>query len=72
MTPTSPTGAHEGGLSVRDQIERYRTAFISIVVMVIIAILDPTQEVLIGLASIVIPAVRFGGSATIRYLTGRR
>jgi phospholipid/cholesterol/gamma-HCH transport system substrate-binding protein len=28
---------HEGGLSVRDQIERYRTAFISIVVMVVIA-----------------------------------
>jgi phospholipid/cholesterol/gamma-HCH transport system substrate-binding protein len=28
---------HEGGLSVRDQIERYRTAFISIVVMIIIA-----------------------------------
>jgi phospholipid/cholesterol/gamma-HCH transport system substrate-binding protein len=28
---------HEGGLSVRDQIERYRTAFISIVVMVLLA-----------------------------------
>jgi phospholipid/cholesterol/gamma-HCH transport system substrate-binding protein len=28
---------HEGGLTVRDQIERYRTAFISVVVMVIIA-----------------------------------
>ncbi len=28
---------HEGGLSVRDQIERYRTAFISVVTMVIIA-----------------------------------
>jgi phospholipid/cholesterol/gamma-HCH transport system substrate-binding protein len=28
---------HEGGLSVRDQIERYRTAFVSIVVMVLIA-----------------------------------
>src|SRR6201994_849038 len=28
---------HEGGLSVRDQIERYRTAFISIVVMIVIA-----------------------------------
>jgi phospholipid/cholesterol/gamma-HCH transport system substrate-binding protein len=28
---------HEGGLTVRDQIERYRTAFISVVVMVVIA-----------------------------------
>src|SRR5271166_3438453 len=28
---------HEGGLSVRDQIERYRTAFISVVVMVVVA-----------------------------------
>jgi phospholipid/cholesterol/gamma-HCH transport system substrate-binding protein len=34
MTPTDP---HEGGLSVRDQIERYRTAFISVVTMVVIA-----------------------------------
>jgi phospholipid/cholesterol/gamma-HCH transport system substrate-binding protein len=33
----SPAEGHEGGLSVRDQIERYRTAFISVVVMVIIA-----------------------------------
>jgi phospholipid/cholesterol/gamma-HCH transport system substrate-binding protein len=28
---------HEGGLTVRDQIERYRTAFISILVMIVIA-----------------------------------
>lgn len=28
---------HEGGLSVRDQIERYRTAFIAVITMVIIA-----------------------------------
>jgi phospholipid/cholesterol/gamma-HCH transport system substrate-binding protein len=28
---------HEGGLTVRDQIERYRTAFVSVVVMVVIA-----------------------------------
>ena len=28
---------HEGGLSVRDQIERYRTAFIAVVTMVVIA-----------------------------------
>jgi phospholipid/cholesterol/gamma-HCH transport system substrate-binding protein len=28
---------HEGGLTVRDQIERYRTAFISVVVMVVMA-----------------------------------
>jgi phospholipid/cholesterol/gamma-HCH transport system substrate-binding protein len=32
-----PTHKHEGGLSVRDQIERYRTAFIAVVTMVIIA-----------------------------------
>src|SRR5205085_8734140 len=30
-------GSHEGGLSVRDQIERYRTAFISVVSMIVIA-----------------------------------
>jgi phospholipid/cholesterol/gamma-HCH transport system substrate-binding protein len=29
--------AHEGGLSVRDQIERYRTAFIAVVAMIVIA-----------------------------------
>lgn len=29
---------HEGGLSVRDQIERYRTAFIAVITMVIIAV----------------------------------
>jgi phospholipid/cholesterol/gamma-HCH transport system substrate-binding protein len=28
---------HEGGLSVREQIERYRTAFISVITMVVIA-----------------------------------
>jgi phospholipid/cholesterol/gamma-HCH transport system substrate-binding protein len=33
----TPTEGHEGGLSVRDQIERYRAAFISVVVMVVIA-----------------------------------
>ena len=33
-----PTAAgHEGGLSVRDQIERYRTAFIAVVTMIVIA-----------------------------------
>ncbi len=36
MNPQSGHG-HEGGLSVRDQIERYRTAFISVVTMFIIA-----------------------------------
>src|SRR3954452_4719038 len=37
-TPT-PTPGHkrEGGLSVRDQVERYRTAFISVITMVVIA-----------------------------------
>jgi phospholipid/cholesterol/gamma-HCH transport system substrate-binding protein len=33
----NPAGSHEGGLSVREQIERYRTAFIAVVVMVVIA-----------------------------------
>ncbi len=36
MEPTAGHG-HEGGLSVRDQIERYRTAFIAVVTMVVIA-----------------------------------
>ncbi|MHB8234173.1 MAG: MlaD family protein, partial [Solirubrobacteraceae bacterium] len=33
----SPAEGHEGGLSVRDQIERYRTAFLAVVTMVIVA-----------------------------------
>jgi phospholipid/cholesterol/gamma-HCH transport system substrate-binding protein len=33
----SPAENHEGGLSVRDQIERYRTAFIAVVAMVVMA-----------------------------------
>jgi phospholipid/cholesterol/gamma-HCH transport system substrate-binding protein len=33
----NPSEGHEGGLSVREQIERYRTAFISVVTMVVIA-----------------------------------
>jgi phospholipid/cholesterol/gamma-HCH transport system substrate-binding protein len=38
MAPSeTPTGSHEGGLSVRDQIERYRTAFIAVVTMVLLA-----------------------------------
>ncbi len=36
MAPT-PASGHEGGLSVRDQIERYRTAFIAVVTMIVIA-----------------------------------
>jgi phospholipid/cholesterol/gamma-HCH transport system substrate-binding protein len=36
MSPTTPRG-HEGGLSVREQIERYRTAFIAVVTMIVIA-----------------------------------
>ena len=36
MTP--PAGHHEGGLSVRDQIERYRSAFIAVVGMIVLAI----------------------------------
>jgi phospholipid/cholesterol/gamma-HCH transport system substrate-binding protein len=34
---TNRAGAHEGGLSVREQIERYRTAFIAVVTMIVIA-----------------------------------
>jgi phospholipid/cholesterol/gamma-HCH transport system substrate-binding protein len=37
MTPTEGHTGHEGGLSVRDQIERYRTAFLAVVTMVIVA-----------------------------------
>jgi phospholipid/cholesterol/gamma-HCH transport system substrate-binding protein len=39
MTPTKPHGheGHAGGLSVRDQIERYRTAFLAVVTMIIVA-----------------------------------
>jgi phospholipid/cholesterol/gamma-HCH transport system substrate-binding protein len=39
MTPTQPHGheGHEGGLSVRDQIERYRTAFLAVVTMIVVA-----------------------------------
>ncbi len=33
----STPDSHEGGLTVREQIERYRTAFISVVTMIIIA-----------------------------------
>src|SRR3984885_4064333 len=38
-TEPTPTPGHkrEGGLSVRDQIERYRTAFIAVITMVVIA-----------------------------------
>jgi phospholipid/cholesterol/gamma-HCH transport system substrate-binding protein len=35
MTPAEKS--HEGGLSVRDQIERYRSAFIAVVTMIVIA-----------------------------------
>jgi phospholipid/cholesterol/gamma-HCH transport system substrate-binding protein len=34
----NPAGSHEGGLSVREQIERYRSAFIAVVVMFAFAI----------------------------------
>jgi phospholipid/cholesterol/gamma-HCH transport system substrate-binding protein len=33
----TPGESHEGGLSVRDQIERYRSAFIAVVTMIVIA-----------------------------------
>jgi phospholipid/cholesterol/gamma-HCH transport system substrate-binding protein len=33
----TPAEGHEGGLSVRDQIERYRSAFIAVVTMIVIA-----------------------------------
>jgi phospholipid/cholesterol/gamma-HCH transport system substrate-binding protein len=34
----TPTQGHDGGLSVRDQIERYRTAFIAVLAMVAFAL----------------------------------
>ncbi len=37
IDPAESQAAHEGGLSVRDQIERYRSAFIAVVSMVVIA-----------------------------------
>ncbi len=37
MTPSG--SSHEGGLSVREQIERYRTAFVAVVAMIVIAAL---------------------------------
>src|ERR1700729_143423 len=33
----TPTDSHEGGLSVADQIRRYRSAFIAVVSMILIA-----------------------------------
>jgi hypothetical protein len=33
----APTSGHEGGLSLREQIERYRSSFIAVVTMVVIA-----------------------------------
>jgi phospholipid/cholesterol/gamma-HCH transport system substrate-binding protein len=33
----APKTGHEGGLSVRDQIERYRTAFLAVVTMIVVA-----------------------------------
>ncbi len=33
----NPADSHEGGLSVREQIERYRSSFIAVVTMVVIA-----------------------------------
>ena len=33
----APTSGHEHGLSVRDQIERYRSSFIAVVAMILIA-----------------------------------
>ena len=36
MSTPRPQG-HEGGLTVREQIERYRTAFIAVVTMIVIA-----------------------------------
>ncbi len=38
MNPTD-SHSHEGGLSVRDQIERYRSSFIAVVTMIVIAAL---------------------------------
>jgi phospholipid/cholesterol/gamma-HCH transport system substrate-binding protein len=37
MSPTTPGERHEGGLDVRDQIRRYRSAFIAVVAMIVFA-----------------------------------
>lgn len=37
MAPASTPDTHEGGRGIRDQIQRYRTAFISLISMVLIA-----------------------------------
>ncbi len=37
MAPTSHGQGHEGGLGVREQIERYRSAFIAVVSMILLA-----------------------------------
>jgi phospholipid/cholesterol/gamma-HCH transport system substrate-binding protein len=37
MNPNTPKEAHEGGLDVRDQIRRYRSAFLAVVAMIVFA-----------------------------------
>lgn len=37
MTPQTQSGADDAGRGIRDQIERYRTAFVAVVVMILIA-----------------------------------
>jgi phospholipid/cholesterol/gamma-HCH transport system substrate-binding protein len=37
MSPETPKEAHEGGLDVRDQIRRYRSAFLAVVAMIVFA-----------------------------------
>lgn len=37
MEPTGGHHGHEGGLSVRDQIERYRSSFIAVITMIVLA-----------------------------------
>ena len=37
VTPPAPHSAHEGSRGVRDQVERYRSSFIAVVTMIVIA-----------------------------------
>ena len=45
---------------------------VAFVVMVLVAIVAPTQEVLTGLATVVIPAALAGAEAARRYIKRRR
>lgn len=39
VEPNASAASHQGGRGLRDQIERYRTAFVAVIVMIVIALL---------------------------------